>query len=140
MRYVTFSKRFFRARYDVVRDFEDLLYRIKEEELVAGQAGRFFYLGHELHSFRLSLVPGGIQIDPRRASLLRASTYCPLGELHCSRVGEALAGGRLFTLRDHWAGAADGCRQEDGLDMRLSKTGDDNGKDERSVQCTVPRA
>lgn len=87
------------ARFCQVLDSDELIFRIKESEIVVGQVGRVFYLGQEMRSIRLSLVSGGFQVDPQRGRPERGATFLTLNELLSGRVGFAMDLGWLFTRR-----------------------------------------
>lgn len=87
------------ARFCQVLDSDELIFRIKEHEIVVGQQGRVFYLGQEMRSIRLSLVSGGFQVDPPRGRPERRATFLTLNELLSGRVGCAMGHGWLFTRR-----------------------------------------
>ncbi|WP_156894865.1 hypothetical protein [Janthinobacterium sp. 1_2014MBL_MicDiv] len=87
------------ARFCQVPDLDELIFRIKESEIVAGQPGRVFYLGQELRSIRLSVAPGGFQVDPQRGRPERRAIFFTVDELLSGQVGLAMDHGWLFTRR-----------------------------------------
>lgn len=87
------------VRFCRVRDIDELTFRIKESEIVLGKAGRVFYLGQELRSIRLSLVPGGFQVDPQRGRSERRAMSFTVNELLSGEVGVAMDHGWLYTRR-----------------------------------------
>lgn len=87
------------VRFCQVLDSDELIFRIKESEIVVGQVGRVFYLGQEMRSIRLSLVSGGFQVDPQRGRPEKRATFLTLNELLSGRVGFAMDMGWLFTRR-----------------------------------------
>lgn len=99
MRDATIAAAFPCARFCRVQDIDDLTFRIKESEIVVGQPGRVFYLGQELRSIRLSLVPGGFQVEPQRHRPERRAMFLTLNDLLSGRVGLAIDHGGLFSRR-----------------------------------------
>ena len=99
MRDATIAAAFPPARFCRIRDIDDLTFSVKESEIVAGQQGRVFYLGQALRSVRLSLVPGGFQVDPQRGRPERREIFLTFNELLSGRVGLAIEHGGLFTRR-----------------------------------------
>ena len=99
MRDATIAAAFPSVRFCQVQDVDELTFRIKESEIVVGQPGRVFYLGQELRSIRLSLVPGGFQVDPQRGRPERRTRFLTFNELLSGRVGFAIEHGWLFTRR-----------------------------------------
>ncbi|MGK5060378.1 hypothetical protein ACQ4WY_25930 [Janthinobacterium sp. LB2P49] len=87
------------VRFCRVRDTDELIFRIKESEIVVGNAGRVFYLGQELRLIRLSLVPGGFQVDPQRGRPERRAMSFTVNELLSGEVGVAMEQGWLFARR-----------------------------------------
>ena len=99
MRDATIAATFLSVRFCQVQDIDELTFRIKESEIVVGQPGRVFYLGEALRSVRLSLVPGGFQVDPQRGRPERREIFLTFNDLLSGRVGLAIEHGGLFTRR-----------------------------------------